>query len=727
MANNYDAVKDQQFNNDMIDGLAGVAGGGAINGIAADFLRSDANDPLVARPIGWKRDADWIRQSFFLQTDPLGNPHLEWVDQQNRVFSSADIKYTDSSLGGNNCINPPPQFTRYADPPVKGIIPDVNEELSLDVQTGHLGMGRHYSEAIDDNSQVIHLRFGVAQFNSLTQFFTGFYSSDAGAAARTGRFTDNFFNSFIRGASNLLALALVPLVIIPVAILMLGSAVRFFMNWPTSKFYTLKPAMPLYWNAVTSMVNQIGANQGLVTYMDPKQVSSIMGKTQKLDNRAMSILSVMTDGAIDHNGTIDVFKITNRAKRLEMNYEQLRANMFRDANVNPGDPNASYFGVVKKSLSPGALAPGNGTQLPYNNTGASLEALLARYISGGARDSKISASDATGVKGIEQDPKKTTENAQDGSTVYAPPKEADDKWYDYFLANLGDGAEWASFRVDYTGPVQESFSSTTAPSSLAQKINSFTSSNHDIRMNFAGGIESIPGASAVVGAVKTVLGTVASTLHIEGLAAVAGSAFVDIPEHWESSVAQLPQAHYTMTLISPYGNPVSRMFSIYIPLAMLMAGALPLSTGKQSHTSPFLVELHDRGRVLSRLGIINELTISRGTSNLGFNNEGQPMAIDVTFGIKDLSTLMSMPIQPGFSEQPLAGLFDGDNAFTDYLMALSGMSLKDTIYRFPMLKYQAKRTMANFNAFTSKAAFMNYAADFPGVNALSAIMRGTAR
>lgn len=693
--------------------------GSLIDGIAADLLNSDTAGDDVSRPTGWVKDADWIRQSFIIGTDSLGIPYLSLVDRQNRTFSSADLKYTDSSLGGNNCINPPPQFTRYADPPVRGIIPQAAQEVTLDPQSAHIGMGRYYSEAIDDNSQVIHLRFGVASFNSLTQFFTGFYSSDLGAAARTGRFTDNFFNTFLRGASKLLALALVPLVIIPVAVLMLGSAVRFFMNWPSSKFYTLKPAMELYWNAVTSMVNQIGANQGIITYMDSGQVKSIMGEEHKFDNREMSIFSVMTDGAIDHNGTIDVFKISNRAKRLEMNYEKLRADLLEQLG-----PDEDFFGAVQASMDARNLTP---ARLPYQNQGASLEALLSRFFSWGAKSSKISAEDANGVKGIEQDPKKTIVDEANGGTVYRAPSDADDKWYDYFLANLGDGADWASFRVDYTGPVQESFSSTTAQSTLAQKINSFTSSNHDIRMNYAGGIESIPGASTVLGAVKTVLGTVASTLHIEGLAAVAGSAFVDIPEHWESSVAQLPQAHYTMTLNSPYGNPISRMFSIYIPLAMIMAGALPLSTGKQSHTSPFLVELHDRGRVLSRLGIINELTISRGTGNLGFNNEGQPMSIEVTFGIKDLSSLVALPIQPGFSEQPLAGLFDGDNAFSDYLMALSGMSLKDSIYRIPMLKNQMKRTMANFNAFTSGAAFANYAAAFPGVNALSGIMRGTSR
>ena len=688
--------------------------GSLIEEMAGDLLLTTAPEDDL-RPLGWLPDAQWVRQSFIVNTHDNGTPWLEEVDRINRSFSSADLKFTDTSLGGNTVINPPPQFTRYADPPAKGIIPDAADDVSLGPASRHIGMGSYYSEAIDDNGQVIHLRFGVAQYNSLTQFFTGFYSSSAGAAARTGRFTDGFVDSFLRTASKVLAMALVPLVIIPVAILMVGSAARFFMNWPTSKFYTLKPAMELYWNAVTSMVNQIGANQGIVTYMEPRQVQSIMQGRHRFNESELSIFSRMTDGAIGTNGAINVFKVANRAKRLEMNYETMRAKMLEDA---PAD--ANFYGVVKRSMEKAATSG----PMPYSSQGASLESLLARYLDWGSKQSKIKDTDADTSKGIEGDPKKVNTDNGVANAQYTAPSDANENFMKYFLANLGDGSDWASFRVDYTGPVTESFTNSTAENSLAQKINGMTSSAHDVRMNFSGAAESIPGLSTVLDGVKTVLGTVASTLHLEGLAAVAGSSFVDIPKHWESSAAQLPRATYTMTLTSPYGNPISRMFSMYIPLAMLLAGALPLSTGKQSHTAPFLVELHDRGRVLSRLSIIDSLSITRGTSNLGFNNEGQPMAIDVAVSFLDLSSLMALPIQPGFSEQPFAGLFDGDNAFTDYLMALSGMSLKDSIYRIPMLKYQLKRTMANFSAFTSKASMANMIAAWPGVNALSGIMRG---
>lgn len=706
--NNYDKVYDKQFSGSLIEGLAG------------DLLLRKSPE-VGTRPTGWVPDADWVHQSFIVSTDSMGKAALDSIDALNRTFSSADLKFTDTSLGGNTVINPPPAFTRYADIPSPGIIPEARKQISLGPEVGHIGMGRYYSEAIDDNSQVIHLRWGVAQFNSLTQFFTGFYSSAAGAAARTGRFTDGFINSFLRTASKVLAMALVPLAILPVAILMVGSAARFFLNWPSSKFYTLKPAMPLYWNAVTSMVNQLATNQGIVTYMEDRQQQAIMGKGYTFNTREMSLFSKLTDGALNEKGAIDVFKVANRAKRLEMNYEQVRAQMLQDAG-----PNDDFPGIVRRSTQPQVL----GGNLPYSNQGASLESYLDRYLSLGFWQSKFGSDNADGSKGIEADPKKVTSNqSTDGKAAdtYGAPAGANEGFMKYLLAELGDGSDWASFRVDYTGPVSESFSNSVAESSLAQKINGMSASAHDIRMNYSGITGSIPGLDTVIEGVKTVMGTVASTLHLEGLAAAAGSAFVDIPKHWESSVTQMPRANYSLTLISPYGNPISRMFNIYIPLCMLMAGVFALSTGKQSHTSPFLCELHDRGRVLTRLGIIDSMSITRGTSNLGFNNEGQPMAVDVNFSVLDLSSIVAMPIQPGFSEQPFAGLFDGDNAFSDYLMALAGMSLKDTIYRVPMLKYQAKRKLAELSAFTSKAAFANYVASFPGVNALSGIMRGTSR
>ena len=86
---------------------------------------------------------------------------------------------------------------------------------------------------------------------------------------------------------------------------------------------------------------------------------------------------------------------------------------------------------------------------------------------------------------------------------------------------------------------------------------------------------------------------------------------------------------------------------------------------------------------------------------------------------------MAVPIMPGFDIfHPLRGLFDSDNAFSDYLMTLASMPLPDVVYRFPILKYQIGRRIADFHSMTSPAAVGSYLATLPGVNVLGAFMKG---
>lgn len=613
-------------------------------------------------------DNKWLKQSFLIKKGAVTDE-----EKINRIYSSAEFKFADSSIGGNYVINPPPQYTRYADARVKGRVTQ-RHDVTLNGSSINLGMGHYYSEALDDNSQVIHMRFGVPQFNALTTFFTGFFDPKAGLLARTGRGDASFFRAAGQFAGFVVFLLTWPIW----AASLIGTIFRFALQKPSSKFSYLKPLMPIYWQAVTNMVNQIATNKGIFPFDSNESQNS--GEGFKVSEKELKDYATMMPLVFSENGAIDVYGIANRAQSKKNKMDKELNQIYGNADT--------YEGLVKQyeEINPDTTPGDRGT----------IESFVNKWL-----ETEVGQPPADD-KGDFERSMKVDENGE--------PKALTDRFLSLLNSEYTDGSAFASFRVDSTGSVQESFSSSIVESDLASKFNSISSSNKAAYYSFAGGnvIGGVVGA-AVNGVKNAVTDFVSGGLdafNIGGLLALGGSAFVDIPKHWESSTANLPKSTYTMTLISPYGNPVSQMINIYIPLCMILVGALPLATGRQSYTSPFCVEYYDRGRQQSRYGIIDSVSVTRGTSNLGFNKEGNAMAVEVSFSIADLSSIMSIPIASKTFLQNLNlvdGIMDDDNVYTDYLNVLSSLSMYDQYYTMSKLKLRTAQRMKNFTLFTSPA------------------------
>ena len=626
------------------------------------------------------RDREWVAKAFY-----LGNSeNLSQQDRDRRYFSSAALKFTDSSLGGNFCINPVPQFTPSADIRVTPFFVDkeASDLHSWDSQ------GRFYSEAFDDNAQVIHMRFGVPKFNSLTTFFTGFYNTEAGQIARTGR-AGGLFYTVGRAVGAVVAMAAWELVIFGMVV----HAIKFLVGKPTTKYYYLKPTMPVYWTAVTNMVNQISVNKGMIPRLGSDEVVNSMGNPYYMSAEERKQFAVLGDGLFREDGSVDVYSVSTRAQR--------RARVRQEARQRAIENGLDMQSIVDETLKAGLADP--STRKRY------LEDAQKAWYSSSLGESEVTTVDGQGNKTtttvIDNVPEQTM--GPDGNPDPNNPTREGyfSKLWGSYIAELQDGSAFASFRVDSTGPISESFSSSVAESEIAQKINGMSSSSRSTTFNLANG-NLVGGAigdvlGGVVSAAKDLVQGALDTIQVSGLASLAGGAFVDIPKRWESSSVSLPRASYTVKLISPYGNPISQLINIDIPLCMLLAGAMPLSTGPQSFTSPFLVELYDRGRCQTRLGIIDSLSITRGTSNLGFTNRGRALAVDVSFSVMDLSSIMHMPITSGFSLNPTKAFFSDDNSFTDYMNILGGVGLEDQIYESNKLFLRATQQMAHWKSFFS--------------------------
>ena len=632
-------------------------------------------------------DKDWMKQAFLLKDNDLNDDS----DVYNRYWSSAEGKFTDTRIGGNIGINSRPQFTRYCDIRVKGRMPG-RSNVNLNETSGNYGMGRYYSEAIDDNAQRIYLRFGVPQYNSLSNFLAKAFDPEQISLARTGRGSSIFY-TIAKGAGTIASVKLFT----PVAITMLaGKALGYFFRRPTSKFYTLKPTMLMYWSTVDNLLNSLAIKLGILPIMPKDDDTQNIRNPYKLDEDQLNYLSKMLPDMFKYANYFDTYSIANKAQRT--------ANILNEKDYqNLSNGTASNFlGYVKRDSTGGGT---HATPVSNPDGTPTFFAALDSMLKLGDYDYYIREGDDPNR--LEVDPRINMDDPQQ-------KQREDEGYFENFKKSLDaefrDGSAYAVFTVDYTGSVSESFGNSVVESDLSQKLNESSSSIRESRFSFAEG--NIAGDNPLMDIVQNAISGAAdvATGLISGITfgfsdfmmGLAGSGYLDIPKHWQSSSANLPRSNYTIRLVSPYGNAFSKIQNIYLPLCMLLAGALPLSTGKQSYTSPFICQLYDLGRIQIRLGMIESLSITRGTRNLAFDRKGHPLGIDVSFSIVDLSSIMHMPVSNGIfggSDMTL----DEDNILSDYLSVLAGQDMYSQIYPWSKAKLALAKTITKTQAMTSSA------------------------
>jgi hypothetical protein len=641
---------------------------------------SQANEQMLT-------DSKWVKIAFMVPNADFSDD----TDVVNRFYSSASAKYTDARIGCNIGINSKPQWTRYADIRVKGRLSDRND-VSLTNISGNYGMGRAYSEALDDPAQKIFLRFGVPKFNSLINFMTNAFSREQVIMARTGRAPSAWY-TMAKVVGTAIPLIAFPALTIGVFV---GKAINSLAMRPTYKFFTVKPTMFMYWSMVQTLVMNHAVNTGIIKRIFSSEDEQKLGKPYKIDEASVDTLAqLMPD--VFRAGRFDIISMATKAQRL--------ANqLFEKDYAALGRDDASDFeGYVKKDF--GSQKNTHSTYLINNDGNIGLYGLIDHITKFG----KYYTTEKDEGAMQEMDPRIAPDKPPPEGGSTSPIADHIESMKHYSDAEYRQGAEFAIFRVCSTGSVQESFGNSTTESDLAQKFNGVSSQFKEARFTLADGnlfggvIQDIQNAvtNVAAGALD------GATLGFAGLiSGLGGSGYIDIPKHWQSSSATLPRGSYKVQLISPYNNAISRMINIWIPFYMLLAGILPRSTGKSSYTSPFYCQLFDRGRVQSKCCMIESLSVTRGTSNLPFDTQGQALALDVTFDIVDLSTIMHMPISSGdITELDMA--MDDDNITMDYLNTLAGMDIYSQIYAIPKAQL----------AFTKKLAMAKHKATSPAYHA----------
>lgn len=696
---------------------------------------------MATKKITFQRltDHDWLRQSFMIshgtQLTPAGDPSSEDVHARSRFFTTAAFKFADTTLGGNVVINPAPQFTKYADPRVKGLYYKSD------------GMGRYYSEAIDDHKRLITMTFGVPQFNSLSQFYRGFYDHQAATVARTGRSVGLFYTA--GQAIGFVAGFLSPWLVL----YSLGSAfVKVALNQPSSKYYFFKPAMASYWNAVSGVANDLAVKTQLITRKmgDPWRSEGDTRATELDDEQIREVnakLQETLDSYDEETGQangINVYAVATRYTRIQRAAFKAMEEFYKsrsaadDYRANIQDQADDQLEALKTAINKPEV------RRPKVNYQSYLDAWTAAGSPGslsGAQASQLQLEMDESSQGASSTPKAGDAAAPQGTTDLLTEKsisqagqEGIEGWMKFLQAELDDGAQYVSFRVENTGEQQESFSNQAGESEISSKINSISGSARQTRFtaadgNIAGDTLAGKFVQGVVSAAKDTVMGAANALGIDGIAALGGNAFADIPKFWMNSSSNMPRMNYRMRLSSPYGNRYSRFINIWLPFSMILVPSLPLSAGTHAYTAPFLCQLYDRGRAQTRLGMIDNLSVTRGGGNLGFNKLGEPMSIEVSFSVLELGNILHMPIAKGFNPIRDAGfssIFDNESLYHDYMATLSSLSLAEQIYVGERLKLGVTKYLKNLDSWFSVPHAVNWFGDLSAVRAFSVFFNGIA-
>ena len=255
-------------------------------------------------------------------------------------------------------------------------------------------------------------------------------------------------------------------------------------------------------------------------------------------------------------------------------------------------------------------------------------------------------------------------------------------------AALG-GTEFVGFRVEKGTDASESFNNSTGESSIAGTFNSKVQEKMDKKFTLG----TLPGGDMMAD-VSNILSGIAGLKEGDVLEIVAGNAHVDIPEVWKSSSFSKSYS-FNMVFRARYGDPISIFQSVYIPLVMIMAGALPRSVGKNAYTSPFVLRAWCKGRFAIPLGIIESMSIKRGASEFGWNYDNLPTVVEVSINIKDLSPAMYMAL----ADASFLDVFANNTSMQDYISTLSGLGLADRYYL--MGKTIRKAQSALLSVFTN--------------------------
>jgi len=259
---------------------------------------------------------------------------------------------------------------------------------------------------------------------------------------------------------------------------------------------------------------------------------------------------------------------------------------------------------------------------------------------------------------------------------------------------LTSSKQYLCFYTDADTTKQETFGNSTQKSQLADKVNSMSDIAKEVQFLIGahgqGDVLSWLNPSEISNINNTISDIVDQYLNesetvkqvAKEFAVIATGGKLIFPEIWSDS--EFTQSlDVKIKLRCPCPNKVSWFLDILAPLNMLIALTMPRtpygkslagedfqaqSSASNGYFSPFLVRAFYKGLFNCDMGIITDLSITKGKEG-SWTIDGLPSEVDVDLTIKDLYNVMAMTKK----DQPTE--FLNNTTFLNYLATSCGISI----------------------------------------------------
>lgn len=685
------------------------------------------------------RDKHIIAKSFRMMCSGVDNmtvlQHLNW---------SSYYDFFSTSVGDNRYINPLPQFS-----------PATDHRPTKFIQSKEGSLGYQFKKVFDDNFTLLTLTAGTCEFTGILDFVTTMFNPVSAIIANKGRSPSWAFYY----ASALGSIAFWPMQLFSIGM----SFLSFLTDSNSNQFWTVKPTMGLLLASSQSLFNDLLTNLGVIRPVLPNSgkgdIAPLYGNSGPVDNieDQTARLAKLFPNAVNSDGTIDLAVLISKGTRkyrfvldklaeldnrgFSDTNEKLNAmadvveNSKLDNRVADRGGTTSDFVTLEQESTGKYRTGGKDDEAAYserksaflkksayeNISDADAEASNRARSSTAGGDAQLSTEGAAtvGNPGGDVPQTATVPKGMSGSDTleklyeaqqqqyqgYDPDKSWQGKVKDLVQTAWYGGFDAITFRVAHEGAVSDSFSNSATRSGMADMFNSQVKSVNNLKFDLAGGTTGIGIVDKIVDGAKDIFMGLAAGMTIANIPmALMGNSFINIPEHWESSSANLHKETYTLKFKATYATLYSQITNIWVPFSILAAMSLPNSAGASAQTTPFMVKAFCQSRQIIRNGMIGNISFRFGDGPAGWTKSRHPLNMTVELDIYDMDPAVSIPTTRSLGLADLtnpaafaATVLTDTGKYNDWISRLTGVEYLDTVLKWSRLNRRLTSAKADLD------------------------------